>query len=149
APPLPSTRAAPTWRTVMKAIALQETSNQPVPVAAATKVAVVGATGYAGAELAAILARHANTRLCGLFSSTGGATVPMAQLHPALSGSALIAEPFALETLVANGAEVAFLATPNEVSAELAPKLLDAGVKVIDLSGAFRLHEEALYPTWY
>jgi N-acetyl-gamma-glutamyl-phosphate reductase len=133
----------------MKAIALQETSNQPAPVAAATKVAIVGATGYAGAELAAILARHPQTRLCGLFSSTGGATVPMAQLHPALSGSALIAEPFALETLVANGAEVAFLATPNEVSAVLAPQLLDAGVKVIDLSGAFRLHEEALYPAWY
>ena len=132
----------------MKAIALQETSMQSAPVAT-TKVAIVGATGYAGAELAAILARHAHTRLCGLFSSTGGATVPMAQVHPVMSGSALIAEPFAADALLAGGAEVAFLATPNEVSAELAPQLLDAGVKVIDLSGAFRLHEEGLYPSWY
>lgn len=133
----------------MKAIALQETSMHPAPAAAITKVAVVGATGYAGAELAAILARHESARLCGLFSSTGGATVPMAQLHPAMSGSALIAEPFDFDTLLANGAEVALLATPNEVSATLAPKLLDAGLKVIDLSGAFRLQDDALYPSWY
>jgi len=131
----------------MNAVALHDSSIHTA--AAATSVAVVGATGYAGAELAAILAKHAGVRLSGLFSSIGGATVPMAQVHAAMGASALIAEPFSLETLIANGADVAFLATPNEVSAELAPKLLDAGIRVIDLSGAFRLREEALYPTWY
>jgi N-acetyl-gamma-glutamyl-phosphate reductase len=56
---------------------------------------------------------------------------------------------FDMEAFVASKAEVVFLATPNEVSAELAPKLLDAGMKVIDLSGAFRLPDAAMYPVWY
>jgi hypothetical protein len=46
-------------------------------------------------------------------------------------------------------AEVAFLATPAEVSHELAPRLLARGLRVVDLSGAFRLAEAAAYPGWY
>jgi N-acetyl-gamma-glutamyl-phosphate reductase len=132
----------------MHVVAQHDSTTSPA-AKTTTKVAVVGATGYAGAELAAILARHPHVRLCGLFSSSGGATVPMADVHPAMGTSALIAEPFALETLLANGPDVAFLATPNEVSAALAPQLLDAGIRVVDLSGAFRLQEGALYPAWY
>jgi N-acetyl-gamma-glutamyl-phosphate reductase len=45
--------------------------------------------------------------------------------------------------------ELVFLATPAEVSADLAPKLLARGARVIDLSGAFRLADPAAYPTWY
>ena len=56
---------------------------------------------------------------------------------------------FDLETLTAKNPEIVFLATPNEVSAELAPELLDRGMRVIDLSGAFRLDDPALYPSWY
>ena len=108
------------------------------------RVAVVGATGYAGAELTAILARHREVEIVGLFSSSGGAR---AQITPAFP--ALVAEPFTLEALLAAQPEIVFLATPNEVSAELAPKLLDAGIKVVDLSGAFRLTDAALYPQWY
>jgi N-acetyl-gamma-glutamyl-phosphate reductase len=116
-----------------------------------TRVAIVGATGYSGGELTAILSRHAEAEITALFSSTGGARVPFAQLHPSLvaSRSTLAAEPFDFDALVASGAEVAFLATPNEVSATLAPKILDAGIRVIDLSGAFRLQQETLYPSWY
>jgi N-acetyl-gamma-glutamyl-phosphate reductase len=47
------------------------------------------------------------------------------------------------------GAEVAFLATPAEVSLELVPLLHRRGVRVVDLSGAFRLHDTAAYPRWY
>jgi N-acetyl-gamma-glutamyl-phosphate reductase len=61
----------------------------------------------------------------------------------------LVAEPFTLDALVAAAPEVAFLATPNEVSADLVPQILDKGIKVIDLSGAFRLTQPALYPSWY
>ncbi|HEY6139382.1 MAG TPA: N-acetyl-gamma-glutamyl-phosphate reductase [Thermoanaerobaculia bacterium] len=114
------------------------------------RVAIVGATGYAGAELTAILARHAEVEIVGLYSSgkAGG------EIVPAPGGQARVpvlrkAEAFALETLLAAKPDVVFLATPNEVSAELAPKLVDAGVKVIDLSGAFRLEEPSLYPSWY
>ncbi|HKS25414.1 MAG TPA: N-acetyl-gamma-glutamyl-phosphate reductase [Thermoanaerobaculia bacterium] len=114
------------------------------------RVAIVGATGYAGAELTAILARHAEVEIVGLFSSgkAGG------EIVPAPGGQARVpvvqkAEPFDIEKMLAAKPDVVFLATPNEVSAELAPKLVDAGVKVIDLSGAFRLDEPSLYPSWY
>jgi N-acetyl-gamma-glutamyl-phosphate reductase len=110
----------------------------------AKRVAIVGATGYAGAELTAILARHREVELVALFSSTGGSR---AQVTPAFPG--LIAEPFTLEALFAARPEIVFLATPNEVSAEIAPKLLDGGMKVVDLSGAFRLTDASLYPQWY
>ncbi len=118
--------------------------SYPSPVPDRQEVAVVGATGYSGAELTTILARHPHVSIAGLFSSTGGATGPVSPSRPDL-----IAEPFAIEKLIAAAPSVAFLATPNEVSADLAPKLLDAGIRVIDLSGAFRLRDPGLYPTWY
>jgi N-acetyl-gamma-glutamyl-phosphate reductase len=110
----------------------------------ATRVAIVGATGYAGSELTALLARHPEVELVGLYSSRGGAR---GEIAPALPH--LIAEPFDLDTLVAAAPDAVFLATPNEVSAELAPELLDRGMRVIDLSGAFRLDDPAMYPSWY
>jgi N-acetyl-gamma-glutamyl-phosphate reductase len=103
-----------------------------------TKVAVVGATGYAGAELTQILARHPHAEIAALFSSSEKAQV-----------GDYTAEPFTLDALLSAKPDVAFLATPNEVSAEVAPKLLANGIRVIDLSGAFRLTQPALYPTWY
>jgi N-acetyl-gamma-glutamyl-phosphate reductase len=109
-----------------------------------TRVAIVGATGYAGSELTAILARHSEVELVGLYSSRGGVRGEIAPNLPNL-----IAEPFDLESMVAKNPEIVFLATPNEVSAELAPELLDRGMRVIDLSGAFRLDDPAMYPSWY
>jgi N-acetyl-gamma-glutamyl-phosphate reductase len=94
---------------------------------ATTRVAIAGATGYAGAELEKILVRHKHAQVVAAFSS----------------GS------FSLDALFDARPEVVFLATPNEVSAEIVPTILDAGMKVIDLSGAFRLGEPALYPSWY
>ena len=108
------------------------------------RVAIVGATGYSGAELTAILARHREVELVALFSSSNTVRGPVTPALPHL-----IAEPFTMEALVAAKPEIVFLATPNEVSAHLAPQLLDLGMKVIDLSGAFRLEEPSMYPTWY
>ena len=116
----------------------------PRAVPQAVRISVVGATGYAGAELTAILSRHRYANIASLFSSSGsskGAVMP--------SRPDLVAEPFAIEKLIDSAADVVFLATPNEVSAELAPKLLDGGMRVVDLSGAFRLPHPAMYPTWY
>jgi N-acetyl-gamma-glutamyl-phosphate reductase len=108
------------------------------------RVAIVGATGYSGAELTAILARHHEVELVALFSSSSTSRGPVTPTLPEL-----IAEPFAMETLLVAQPEIVFLCTPNEVSANLAPQLLDHGMKVIDLSGAFRLEEPSMYPTWY
>jgi len=91
------------------------------------ETAVIGATGYAGEELAGLLAKHPHANVAALFSS----------------------KDFSIDALTNSGATVAFLATPNEVSAHLAPQLLDLGLRVIDLSGAFRLTQPSLYPTWY
>jgi N-acetyl-gamma-glutamyl-phosphate reductase len=117
-------------------------------------VAVVGATGYAGAELTAILARHNGVKLTALYSGKAGAHVPFTSVHPSLATLSFDEPqpdvvPFSLDALLASDAAVVFLATPNEVSAQIAPLLVDAGKKVIDLSGAFRLDEPSLYPNWY
>jgi N-acetyl-gamma-glutamyl-phosphate reductase len=98
---------------------------QPQP--ATTRVAIAGATGYTGVELEKILSRHKHAEVVAAFSS----------------GS------FSLDALFDARPEIVFLATPNEVSAEIVPTILDAGMKVIDLSGAFRLGEPSLYPSWY
>ncbi len=108
------------------------------------RVAIVGATGYSGAELTAIMARHAEVELVALFSSSSTARGPVTPTLPQF-----IAEPFSIDALIAAQPEIVFLATPNEVSAGLAPQLLDLGMRVIDLSGAFRLEEPSMYPTWY
>jgi N-acetyl-gamma-glutamyl-phosphate reductase len=99
---------------------------EPLPTTK-TRVAIAGATGYAGAELEKILTRHPHAEIVAAFSS----------------GS------FSLDALFDARPEIVFLATPNEFSAEVAPTILDAGMKVIDLSGAFRLGEPSLYPSWY
>ncbi len=115
------------------------------------KVAVVGATGYSGGELCALAARHPRAEIAALFSSgRKEEAVPFEKIHPALVGRrGPHAEPFTLERLVASGAEVAFLATPNETSAEIAPELISRGIRVIDIAGAFRLKDAAAYPKWY
>ena len=104
---------------------IAEAATKPAP--ATTRVAIAGATGYAGLELQKIFARHPHVEVVGKYSS----------------------ESFSLEKLVAAKPDVVFLATPNETSAEIAPQILDLGMKVIDLSGAFRLGEPTLYPSWY
>jgi len=117
-----------------------------------TRAAVLGATGYSGAELCVLLARHPHAEIVSLFSSgkKDSRAVPFPRLHPLLGGAAgPDAEPFSEERLDASRPDVVFLATPNETSAEVAPKVLESGAKVIDISGAFRLRDSADYPKWY
>ncbi len=109
--------------------------------------AVVGASGYSGLELTRILARHPRLRLAALYSDRwrdepAGARLPLDGPHAAL-------RYLPLKHAAVADAEVVFLATPAEVSLELAPKLLARGTRVVDLSGAFRLQDPAAYPHWY
>ena len=114
------------------------------------RVSVVGAAGYSGAEAVRLLARHPHVELTGLFGSPGGKGAAFSDLHPELAGvPGPDVVPFSEDALFAAKPDAAILATPNEVSAELAPRLLGAGVRVIDVSGAFRLRDAALYPSWY
>ncbi len=113
---------------------------------AVTRVAVAGATGYAGQELLRLLARHPSVTLTAAMSS--GATAAVRRL-PALArvwnGSIT---PLSPDTLMRD-ADVVFLALPDTAAAELAPRLVVAGVRVIDLSGAFRLRDAAARARWY
>ncbi len=106
----------------------------------------MGVSGYAGMELARLLLHH--PRLKGvppLFLGRADAAgdLSLTAMHPQLldhNGSAsLKIEPFSWELLKARGVEVLFLATPHEQSREWAPKALEQGLRVIDLSGAWRL----------
>src|SRR5690242_20376718 len=110
-------------------------------------VALIGASGYTGLELTRLLARHPRVRLAALYSDRWADEAASDRLP--LSGDAASLRYLPLAEAERADAELAFLATPAEVSAELAPKLLAKGVRVIDLSGAFRLADPAAYPTWY
>lgn len=104
-----------------------------------TPVAILGASGYSGIELTYLLANHPRVKLA-VVASDRWAGEPVAS-RLAIDGpaGALKYLPPAEAEEQAKGCAVTLLATPAEVSAAIAPRLLAAGSKVIDLSGAFRL----------
>jgi N-acetyl-gamma-glutamyl-phosphate reductase len=115
------------------------------------QIAVVGVSGYTGFELARLLLRHPAVKEPPVFylRDTQGHAC-LAGLFPQLRGvGEAPLRPLSVETIIASGAGIAFLATPHEVSAEVAPQLLQAGLRVIDLSGAFRFHSPATFSSWY
>ncbi len=114
-----------------------------------TRVAVLGASGYAGGELVRLLAAHRRAEVTFL-GAKDSAGKTLAEVHPHLvslpiAGNAM--EPIEPDA-IAGEADVVFSALPNGTSASLVPALLDAGLRVIDLAGDFRLAAEA-YPDWY
>jgi N-acetyl-gamma-glutamyl-phosphate reductase len=113
------------------------------------RVAVIGASGYAGAELVRILAGHPQVRLTRIICRQD-AGERFDRVYPALSPWGRMAcEAYALESLVADGVEVVFTALPHKVSMSLVPELLAAGMKVVDLSADFRFKDAALYESHY
>jgi N-acetyl-gamma-glutamyl-phosphate reductase len=99
------------------------------------RVALVGVTGYSGRELDGLLHHHPEIQVSGRFASKADAKTG--------------AEAFSLEKLRSGSPAVVVLATEHDLSHELVPQLLDAGYRVLDMSGAFRLPEPALYSDWY
>jgi N-acetyl-gamma-glutamyl-phosphate reductase len=112
-----------------------------------TAAAIVGASGYTGLELTRLVARHPSLRPVALYSDKWSGVAAGDRLP--LDGPAAALRYLPLGEAGAAPAELAFLATPAEVSVELAPKLLARGLRVVDLSGAFRLADPADYPRWY
>ena len=106
------------------------------------KTAVLGATGYSGYELARLLLRHPRLEKPLLFRrpSENGDGGDLAKLFPALSGNGgFPLQPFSWEAL--KEVDLLFLATPHDVSRALAPGAVARGIRVIDLSGAWRLKQ--------
>jgi len=120
-------------------------------MSAAARVAVVGATGYAGFELARLLLRHPHIEKPVFYLRNGQAQARcLTELYPQLRGwGEAPCRPFSVEAIEKSGARAVFLATPHEASLELAPALAAAGVPVIDLSGAFRFRDPEIFSDWY
>jgi N-acetyl-gamma-glutamyl-phosphate reductase len=106
------------------------------------KVGIIGATGYVGAELVRILARHPNVELVGL-SGRGRDHDPIGGIHPHLAGTGLTVHAELPPS------DAVFLALPHGAAAELVPDLVAAGTAVIDQGPDFRLSNPADYPRWY
>ncbi|MFQ5848880.1 MAG: N-acetyl-gamma-glutamyl-phosphate reductase [Candidatus Methylomirabilales bacterium] len=112
------------------------------------KVAVAGASGYTGAELLRLLARHPGVELVAATSESYSGK-PVAAALPGLRGFVdLSFEPLDPERL-ASTAEIVFLALPHTTSAPPAASLLEAGCWIIDLSADFRLRDPDVYERWY
>jgi N-acetyl-gamma-glutamyl-phosphate reductase len=111
-----------------------------------TRVAVVGATGYAGQELVRLLARHPGAELT---LATASQAMSTPRRLPALAkiwdGEV---RPLDLDEVL-RAADVVFLALPEAASAETALPLVAAGQRVVDLSGAFRVRDPATRARWY
>ncbi len=116
------------------------------------KVAVIGASGYSGRELLRLLLLHPHAEIVAV-TSRALAGKPLTSEFPRLRGFAqadalkfIAPEVAAIQAL---GATVAFLALPHGVAHEFARPLLEAGLKVIDLSADFRLRDAAVYAEHY
>ena len=113
---------------------------------------VLGAAGYSGAELAVILARNPYFQLVGAYASAGRNAEPFSALYPRYKNQLdILVEPWLDEKVgtLAGKVDVAFLALPHEASEAVTPLLLQQGIDVVDLSGAFRLKQADLYPKYY
>ena len=113
--------------------------------AAKLQTALLGATGYAGFELARLLLKHPKVAPPLFLARAGEAAGRQLQeFYPELGPHANYPlEPFDWELLKRRGVKVLFLATPHELSRELVPQALAEGIRVVDLSGAWRLKAEA------
>jgi N-acetyl-gamma-glutamyl-phosphate reductase len=107
------------------------------------RVAVAGASGYAGITAVNLLARHPGVELVQL-TSRSFAGKPYSEVFPLLDlVGAFAAEPSA------DGVDAIFSCLPHNAGAARVGGWLEAGARVIDMSADFRLHDAALYPTWY
>ncbi len=115
------------------------------------KIAVVGASGYTGQELMRILLRHPGVEVvCATSRQYAGQAV--ATLFPrfrGVPGADLAFTDSDVAAIAATGAEAAFLALPHGVSAAYGRGLVEAGLRVIDLSADFRLNDPAVYEEFY
>jgi len=118
------------------------------------RVAIIGAGGYSGAELVGLLLSHPDTQIVGLFGSAkrevNGKPAAYSESFPRFRGRLdLPVRATNVDEIASLRPDAVFLATPHEASLELAPHLVRHGAKVLDLSGAFRLKDASLYPTFY
>jgi N-acetyl-gamma-glutamyl-phosphate reductase len=117
-------------------------------------IAVLGVTGYSGLELAQLLLRHPSAKSLTFYVRDTQGAKCLSELFPRFRGwgNAPVRElpdGLSVAPVAASTAGTAFLATPHEASATLAPQLVGAGLRVVDLSGAYRFKDAGTYVSWY
>jgi N-acetyl-gamma-glutamyl-phosphate reductase len=113
-------------------------------------IAVVGVTGYTGFELARILVRHPGVKAATFYMRDTQGAKCLDELFPQLRGRGdAPLQTFSVEAITGSKAGTAFLATPHDVSATVAPALVESGMRVVDLSGAFRFRDPETFTNWY
>lgn len=112
------------------------------------RVGVVGASGYAGAELLRLCHSHPDLDVAWATGDTQAGTL-VAGLYPSLAAAypGLVFETF--DPALAATVDLVFLALPHGASQRIVPGLLEAGVKVVDLGADFRLRDPSIYEQWY
>jgi N-acetyl-gamma-glutamyl-phosphate reductase len=111
-------------------------------------VAVIGASGYTGAELLRLVAQHPSFRLVAATGDSQAGSLA-ATLYPSLTAAYpdLVFSEFDPDAV--DGVDVVFLGLPHEASMELVPQLEGRVGCIVDLSAAYRLKDASLYPQWY
>lgn len=112
------------------------------------RVAIVGSTGYGGVELIRLLLQHPKAEITSVVSSSNAGALYV-EGYPHLSDIITDRLEAIDADVMKSKADIVFLATPHGVSTELSPKLIDAGLKVIDVSGDLRLKQGDVYEKWY
>jgi N-acetyl-gamma-glutamyl-phosphate reductase len=114
------------------------------------RAGIVGASGYTGAELLRLLARHPDVEVVAATADTQ-AGVPAAELYPSLAAAYpdLTFVATDVDELLTHRLDLVFLGLPHEASMALAPALVGRVGCVVDLSAAFRLKDASAYPRWY
>ncbi len=113
------------------------------------RVAILGGSGYTALELIRILLRHPEARIVAVTSRQEG-TPRIDEVHPALAGRIdLRLEPFSVDQVLAQGVQCVFGCLPHGASMTTLPRLLERGIRVIDLSADYRLRDPNVYAQWY
>ena len=112
------------------------------------KAAIIGGSGYGGAEMARRLLMHPDVELVRV-ASIDHVGEPLGAVHPNLDGATNLVFEDLAPAEAAKGCDVALLALPHKVTAAKVPELIAAGVKIIDMSGDFRLRDAAAYEKFY
>ena len=111
------------------------------------KIGIIGATGYTGSELVRILLNHSEVSIESI-TSESRAGEKFSDVHPSFLGLVDFQLEKAAQALEKD-LDLVFLALPHGVSMDFAPQFLDKGIKVVDLSGDFRLNTPEQYSMWY
>ena len=111
------------------------------------RIGIVGGTGYTGVELLRLLAQHPEAELTAITSrkETG---MPVADMFPSLRGRVLLKFSDPVNSPL-DRCDVVFFATPNGIAMNESRRLIEAGVRVIDLAADFRIKDVAVWEKWY